>query len=92
MDKVSVLFDKKIGQLLNFIEKEDEYFTNSSELEDLMHLTGLNMRQLGMMYQRANLNWLKRILQAEMVARALKNMFRADLQNAILDQKQRSPR
>lgn len=50
------------------------------------------MRHLGLMYQRCHLNWFRRILQAEMIARALKNMFRADLQNAILDQKQRSPR
>ncbi|MCB0369729.1 MAG: hypothetical protein KDD45_09895 [Bdellovibrionales bacterium] len=52
----------------------------------MMHLTGLNMRHLGVMYQRTNLNWFRRIIQAEIIARSLKNLFRRDIQNCVMIQ------
>ena len=56
----------------------------------MLHLTGLSMRHLGIMYQRARLVWFKRIIQAEIVARALKNLFRKDIQNCIMIQSERN--
>ena len=55
----------------------------------MLHLTGLNMRHLGVMYQRARLNWFKKIVQAEIIARALKNLYRRDIQNCIMIQSER---
>jgi hypothetical protein len=56
----------------------------------MIHLTGLNMRHLGIMYQRTRLNWFRRIIQAEIVARALKNLFRRDIQNCVMIQTERN--
>ena len=64
MDGVGQIIDMKINLLIKFIENEEEYFTNSRELEEMLHLTGLSMRHLGIMYQRARLAWFKRIIQA----------------------------
>lgn len=56
----------------------------------MVHLTGLNMRHLGIMYQRTRLNWFKKIIQAEIVARSLKNLFRRDIQNCVMIQTERN--
>lgn len=90
MDAVTHFIDMKINQLIKFIENEEEYFTNSRELEEMLHLTGLNMRHLGVMYQRARLNWFKKIVQAEIIARAMKNLFRRDIQNCVMIQSERN--
>lgn len=66
------------------IEQEEEYFTNSKELAELMHLNGLNIRHLGLVYQRCRLTWFRRILKAEIIARSVKSLFRFDVQNAVL--------
>ena len=55
----------------------------------MLHLTGLSMRHLGIIYQRARQVWFKRIIQAEIVARVLKNLFRKDIQNCVMTQSER---
>ena len=73
------------------VEQEEEYFTNSQELADLVHYQGLNISHLGDIYRHTNLPWLKRILQAEIIARSLKSLFRWDLQSCVYLQKERNP-
>lgn len=56
----------------------------------MLHLTGLNMRHLGVMYQRTRLTWFRRIIQAEIIARAVKNLFRRDIQSCVMIQSERN--
>ena len=51
-----------------------------------MHSFGLNMRLLGILLSRVRQGWLRGILQAEIAARCLKNFYRFDLQNCVLNQ------
>lgn len=50
-----------------------------------MHMSGLNIRYLGMLYDNAKEQWLKSILLAEIVARAAKYFLRYDLQDSSLN-------
>lgn len=86
---LSQIINHKINQLIKFIETEQEYFTNSRELEEMIHLTGLNIRHLGAMCQRVRLRWFRRVIQAEIIARAIKNLFRRDIQNCVMIQSER---
>jgi hypothetical protein len=54
-----------------------------------MHSFGLNLRQLGQILPLVQQQWLKRILQTELAARCLKNFFRFDMQNCVLNQTER---
>ena len=44
-------------------EKQEEYFTNSKELSNMLHSFGLNVRHLGVIYNQCQQNWLRKILQ-----------------------------
>jgi hypothetical protein len=90
MDGVAQIIDHKVNQLIRYIEHEEEYFTNSRELEEMIHLSGLNLSHLGVMHQRVRLNWFRRVIQAEIIARALKNLFRRDIQNCVMVQGDRN--
>ena len=83
-EKVGALVEGKIDELVRVLENEENYFTSSQELAELVHLYGINMRYLGVIYKKVKLTWLKRILQAEIAARCLKNYFRLDMQSSIL--------
>lgn len=49
-----------------------------------MHHHGLNMRQIGTVYNQVTQSWLKKIIKADIIARVLKNYFRFDMQSLIL--------
>lgn len=70
-------------ELVSALENEETYFTNSEELTELIHLYGLNIHHLGAIFKKTRLSWLKRIFQAEIAARCLKNIYRMDIQNSI---------
>ncbi len=54
-----------------------------------MHSFGLNLRQLGQILPLVQQQWLKKIFQTELAARCLKNFFRFDMQNCVLNQTER---
>lgn len=76
--------EKKIDEFIRVLESEENYFTNSQELSELLHLYGINVHYLGVIFKKTRLTWLKRIFQAEIAARCIKNYFRLDLQNSVL--------
>lgn len=53
-----------------------------------MHSTGLNMRYIGIVYKMAKQVWLKEIIMSQILARSIKNYFRYDLQDCILNLKE----
>lgn len=73
------------------LENEETYFTNSQELTELIHLYGLNIHHLGAIFKKTRLSWLKKIFQAEIAARCLKNIYRMDLQNSVLKPYNQNP-
>jgi hypothetical protein len=81
--------DKKIIAFVESIQNQEEYFTNSQELAELIHSFGLNIRHLGIIYKRITQQWLKLQIKAELAARSLKTLFRFDLQSCILNQIER---
>jgi hypothetical protein len=85
-DRIARLLDSKENYILKLLENEEEYFTNSRELSELLHNSGLNIRHLGSIYRKVTQGWLKRIIQAEIMARSLKSFYRADIQNCVLVQ------
>ena len=88
-ERINQTIEAKAMELIKTIENEDEYFTNSKELTDLMHFTGLNIRHLGIVFQRARHSWLRRVLQGEIMARSLKNLYRFDIQNCVMVQSEK---
>jgi ribosome-associated toxin RatA of RatAB toxin-antitoxin module len=83
-DKINSLLEKKVDEFISVLENEENYFTNSQELSELLHLYGINIRYLGVIVKRTKLSWLRKIFQAEIAARCLKNYFRLEIQNSIL--------
>jgi hypothetical protein len=75
--------------MINTLERQDDYFTNSKELSNMLHSFGLNIRHLGLIYKQCHQLWLKRILQSELAARCIKPFFRFDMQNCIFSQSER---
>lgn len=80
------LIDRKITELVKTFEDEDEYFANSKEFSDFIHSMGLNVRHLGLIYQRARVGWFRKILKAEIISRSLKSLFKFDIQNCMMTQ------
>lgn len=83
-EKINGLVEAKIDEFVRVLENEENYFTSSHELGELIHLYGINIRYLGVIFKKIKLTWLKRIFQAEIAARCLKNYFRLDMQSSIL--------
>jgi hypothetical protein len=54
-----------------------------------MHYSGLNIRRLGSVYEKSRLLWLKKIIQAELLARSLKVYYKFDIQSCIRVQTER---
>jgi hypothetical protein len=50
-----------------------------------MHLTGLNIRYLGLVYDHAKEQWLRTILNSEVLARSAKYFLRYDLQDSTMN-------
>jgi hypothetical protein len=67
------------------MESLDRPVANSEELSSLMHMSGLNIRYLGLLYDNAKEQWLKGLLLSEIVARAAKYFLRYDLQDSALN-------
>lgn len=88
-EKLNQLIERKIDEFIRLVEQEEEYFTNSTELAQLIHLSGLNVRHLGRIYLKSRLGWFRRILQGEIIARSIKSLFRYDIQNVVMVQAER---
>ena len=82
-ERINYLISEKIKYFVTSLQNQKEYITNSKELSELIHYIGLNMRNLGVIYKTISQNWLKKIIQAEIIARCLKNFFRFDMQNSV---------
>jgi hypothetical protein len=67
------------------IEGLDHTITNSKELSNLMHLTGLNIRYIGLVCDHAKEQWLRTILNSEVLARTAKYFLRYDLQDSTMN-------
>jgi len=51
------------------------FLVDSQGIEDLMHEYGINIRYIGSLAEKVNLEFNKRILETEMIARACKRYF-----------------
>jgi hypothetical protein len=54
-------------------------------LSSLLHLSGLNIRYLGLVLEHAKESWLRAIISSEIVARSAKYFLRYDLQDSCLN-------
>ncbi len=82
-DKINDLIEKQIDELVKILEYQYDYFANSQELTEIIHLYGLNVRYIGLIFKKTKLKWLKKLLQAEISARCLKNYFRKEIQSSF---------
>ena len=85
LTEISKTIPERVGTLVQEIEGLDRPITNSEELSELLHLAGLNIRYLGIVFDNAKETWLKGILLAEIVARSAKYFLRYDLQDSTIN-------
>ena len=74
---------------MRVLETEEEYVTNAKELADLAHSLGLNTRHFGLVLKQVHQNWLRSMLLTEIGVRCMKQFYRFDMQNCILNQTER---
>ncbi len=63
------------------------FLVDSQGIEDLLHEYGINMRYIGSLADKVNLDFNKKILETEMVARACKRYFFKTFHELIIEQK-----
>ena len=51
------------------------FLVDSQGIEDLLHEYGINIRYIGSLAEKVNLDFNKKILETEMIARACKRYF-----------------
>ena len=85
LTSVSKSIYDRIELLVERLENIEVQFCNSGELSALLHEYGVNMRYLGVLLERVNLNWIKEIVMSEICARSAKNFINFDLQDCLLN-------
>jgi tetratricopeptide (TPR) repeat protein len=79
----TLLLDTTIPSLVYELEMLTATPLCGSELCDLLHASGINIRYLGQIFITTKLTFLKQLSAAEMVARSCKKLFQSEVRRAI---------
>jgi tetratricopeptide (TPR) repeat protein len=64
-----------ISNLARMLDNTTVFLVDSQGIEDLLHEYGINLRYMGSLAEKVNLDFNKKILETEMIARACKRYF-----------------
>ena len=76
-----------ISALAKMLDNTTVFLVDSQGIEDLLHEYGINIRYIGSLAEKVNLEFNKRILETEMIARACKRYFFKTFQDIALERK-----